>query len=248
VQYAVHVDGATIHVTGPDERQVEFGDGTTSFATLSGGQGFINSTVTVNAPDFVTMTGASVNEMLTLIRDQQVTIASQQVDIEALKQFVGMMPPSMPPPSMPPPSMPPPNMPPPPMPPAPSVLIGSKTFTFFAGTLSWTAAHADCASRGQSLALITSAQENSQVTSFISGKAGTIWIGVADVVDEGVWLDANGALVTYFNWERGDPNNWSNEDCVVIRGQYYGARNWRVGFWQDYHCHYKMAYLCSSSA
>lgn len=36
IQYAVHVDGATIHVTGPDERQVEFGDGTMSFATLSG--------------------------------------------------------------------------------------------------------------------------------------------------------------------------------------------------------------------
>ena len=96
VQYAIHVDGATIHVTGPDKRQVEFGDGTTSFATLSGGEGFINSTVTVNAPDFVTMTGTSVNEMITLIRNQQTTIVSQQVEIEALKQFVGMMPPSMP--------------------------------------------------------------------------------------------------------------------------------------------------------
>ena len=94
VQYAAHVDGATIHVTGPEERQVEFGDGTTSFATLSGGEGFINSTVNVYAPDFVTMTGTSVNEMMTLIREQQVTIVSQQVEIGALKQYVGMMPPS----------------------------------------------------------------------------------------------------------------------------------------------------------
>ena len=98
VQYAVHVDGATIHVTGPDERQVEFGDGTNAFATLSGGPGYLNSTVTVYAPGFVTMTGTSVNEMMALVRDQQAAIVSQQADIEALKQFVGMMPPSVPPP------------------------------------------------------------------------------------------------------------------------------------------------------
>ena len=102
VQYAVHVDGATVHVTGPDERQVEFGDGTTSFATLSGGEGFINSTVTVNAPDFVTMTGTSVNEMMTLIRDQQ-------AKIKALEKFVGMMPPSAPPAYILPPPPPPPS-------------------------------------------------------------------------------------------------------------------------------------------
>ena len=60
VHYAMPVDGATIHVTGPEERQVEFGDGTTSFAVLSGGEGFINSTVTLHAPDFATMEGTSV--------------------------------------------------------------------------------------------------------------------------------------------------------------------------------------------
>jgi len=98
IQYAAHVDGATIHVTSPDERKLEFGDGTTSFATLSGGEGYINSTVNVYAPDFVTMTGTSVNEMMALIREQQVTLVSQQVEIAALKEFVGLMPPPSPPP------------------------------------------------------------------------------------------------------------------------------------------------------
>ena len=79
VQYVVHVNGATLHVTGPEERKVAFGNGVNEFATLSGGEGFINSTVTVNAPDFVTMTGTSVNEMMTLIREQR-------TEIEALKQ------------------------------------------------------------------------------------------------------------------------------------------------------------------
>ena len=103
IQFGAHVDGATIHVTGPDERQVEFGDGTTSFATLSGGEGFINSSVTVNSPDFVTTTGTSVNEMMALIREQQTAIIAQQAEISALKQFVGIgrpapsLPPSAPP-------------------------------------------------------------------------------------------------------------------------------------------------------
>mmetsp|Transcript_15452 Transcript_15452/g.31041 ORF Transcript_15452/g.31041 Transcript_15452/m.31041 type:complete len:448 (-) Transcript_15452:803-2146(-) len=101
IQYTAHVDGATIHVTGPDERQVEFGDGTTSFATLSGGRGYLNSTVTVYGPDFISTTGTSVNDMIALIRDQQVAIVSQQVEIEALKQFVGMKQTASPPPASP---------------------------------------------------------------------------------------------------------------------------------------------------
>ena len=98
VLYVMHVKGATLHVTGPEERNVEFGDGTTSFATLSAGKGFINATVTMNAPDFVTTTGTSLNEMMASIRAQQVALISQQADIQALKQFVGMMPSPPPPP------------------------------------------------------------------------------------------------------------------------------------------------------
>ena len=87
ILYIAHVDSATIHVTGPDHRQIEFGDGTNAFATLSGGEWFLNSTVTVNAPNFVTVAGVSLNEMIALIRDQQVAIIAQQAEIEALKHY-----------------------------------------------------------------------------------------------------------------------------------------------------------------
>jgi alpha-tubulin suppressor-like RCC1 family protein len=63
MQYAPSVSGAKIHITGPDERKIEFGDGTTVFATLSGGGGFLNSTVPLYAPDFVTQTGVSVDAL-----------------------------------------------------------------------------------------------------------------------------------------------------------------------------------------
>jgi len=114
--YAGYVDGATIHVTGPDERQVEFGDGTTSFATLSGGEGFINSTVTVTAPDFVTMTGTSMNEMMALIRQQQVALIAQQAELNVIRAACTPAP-SGPPPSGP--QSPPANPSRPPLPPAP---------------------------------------------------------------------------------------------------------------------------------
>ena len=53
----MHVNGAAVHITGPNERLLEFGDGDTSFATLSGGEGFISSSVTLHAPRFVTTSG-----------------------------------------------------------------------------------------------------------------------------------------------------------------------------------------------
>ena len=91
IQYAAHVDGATIHVTGPEERQVEFGDGTNVFATLSGGPGFLNSSVNVNAPDFVTASGVSVDALgRRLEATDAATIASQQATIAALSQQIGV--------------------------------------------------------------------------------------------------------------------------------------------------------------
>jgi len=62
-----------------------------------------------------------VNEMVTLIQEQQTTIITQQVEIEALKTFVGMGIHSPPPPTplTPPPSSPPPTPPPSPPPPPP---------------------------------------------------------------------------------------------------------------------------------
>jgi hypothetical protein len=82
--------GATLRVTG-DPRQIEFGDGTTSFATLSGEEGYINSTVAMAAPDFKTSSGTSVNAMLALIRGQQATISSQKDEIlAALMPFLRM--------------------------------------------------------------------------------------------------------------------------------------------------------------
>ena len=61
--------GVSIHVSGPDERKIEFGDGVNAMATLSGGTGYINSTVNFNAPDFITQNRPPVVLFLSRVRE-----------------------------------------------------------------------------------------------------------------------------------------------------------------------------------
>lgn len=96
-----HIHCATLHIDGADERRLEFGDRHATFASLLGGEGYINSTVTVTAPDFVTNEGVSVDGFMALIREQQAIIVAQSAEIQELKQFTGMLPPPAPPPMAP---------------------------------------------------------------------------------------------------------------------------------------------------
>ena len=117
---ALHADGAKIHITGPDERQVEFGDGTTAFATLSGGEGCINSTVNVYAPDFVDTGGVSMKDLVSLVAVLAADLEETKARIAAVERVNGMVPPPLLPPSSPP-ASPLPPLPPPPSPSPPPV-------------------------------------------------------------------------------------------------------------------------------
>ena len=109
---------ARVHIAGDDSvRQLVYSDGSTDLATLSGGDGFLNSSATVHATNFVTHAGADMNTIQELIGNLSATAASQQAElstlsaeVQALKEFVGMAPPAGPP-ALPPPG--PPALPPP---------------------------------------------------------------------------------------------------------------------------------------
>ena len=80
----------------------------------------------------------------------------------------------------------------------------------------WTAAEAECASRGGHLAAINSPAENDFVfdtfTEIIGYDAG-LWIGLSDATAEGAFVWLNGEPVTYTNWGVTEPNdNGSGED------------------------------------
>ena len=99
--------GADLDITGAPAR-VRFLDGADSeFAVLEGSAGFINSTVAVSAPDFVTTTGVSLNSLgrrleaadsatiaslYATIAGQQVTISSQQETISRLTTTASPLP------------------------------------------------------------------------------------------------------------------------------------------------------------
>ncbi len=42
------------------------------------------------------------------------------------------------------------------------------------------------------------------------------WIGLNDAANEGVWQWVSGEAVTYTNWAAGQPNNFDNQDYVVM--------------------------------
>ena len=74
---ALAVLGARLHITGEDPvREIVYSDGTTTFASIGGGDGWINASTTVNAPNFVTLAGADVNTMQATISNLSATVGS----------------------------------------------------------------------------------------------------------------------------------------------------------------------------
>ena len=76
------------------------------------------------------------------------------------------------------------------------------------GSMTWTNARQACINMGGHLVTITSAAENNFV--FNTWPSG--WIGFTDEAVEGQWRWVTGELVTYTNWNGGEPNNANNED------------------------------------
>ena len=70
--------GARLHITGDDDvRTLVYSDGTTELATLTGGDGFINSSQPINAPNFVTSTGADLKAMQEVVANLSAIVAAQ---------------------------------------------------------------------------------------------------------------------------------------------------------------------------
>ena len=91
-----------------------------------------------------------------------------------------------------------------------------------------------CISMGATLATIHSQAEQNTVQNMVGGD-GT-WLGITDILEEGVfsWLDE--APVVFTNWRGGQPRyGVSNAHCVWMGGD---------GGWEDIACKEKMFYVC----
>lgn len=98
----------------------------------------------------------------------------------------------------------------------------------------WIEAKADCESQGGHLVTITSQEENDFVVSLLGSE--TVWIGLTDEQNEGVWQWVTGETVTYTNWDPGpgEPNGGTSENYAEMYSN--GLWNDASGDWNYYVC------------
>lgn len=90
----------------------------------------------------------------------------------------------------------------------------------------WPEAKAICEQNGGHLVTISGAAENDTVWQVAKlAPEYSQWIGLTDSAVEGQWRWITGELLTYTNWQQGEPNNQGDED--------YGAFRNDTGRWWD---------------
>ncbi|XP_060595177.1 fibropellin-1-like, partial [Ruditapes philippinarum] len=107
--------------------------------------------------------------------------------------------------------------------------------------LAWLEAEEDCIALGGHLVEITSEQENNFIKSnMLIGNS--VWIGLNETVTENVfvWVSSGNTLGVYRNWATGQPNNFTNQDCVYMHHA--------TGNWYDYYCSYVTYYICEKAS
>lgn len=88
-------------------------------------------------------------------------------------------------------------------------------YQLFLDSQTWANAKANCEAMGGYLVTINSNEENSFVNNLIG--ANSIWIGLSDELDEGVWQWVTGESVSFTNWRSGEPNDYgSGEDYAEM--------------------------------
>ncbi|XP_077861958.1 mannose-binding protein-like [Saccoglossus kowalevskii] len=106
------------------------------------------------------------------------------------------------------------------------IVKGTPTYVVVEMSMDWHDAKTECESRSGKLAEIHSQAEQNEIEPLLP--SGSYWIGVNDMNDEDRFEYATGGRITYNNWDDGQPNNFLNQDCVVLQGE--------SGSWNDDWC------------
>ncbi|XP_029464028.1 C-type lectin domain family 3 member A [Rhinatrema bivittatum] len=101
-------------------------------------------------------------------------------------------------------------------------------------------ANEDCIAKGGTLAIPRDSEENQALRDY--GKkslpgAGEFWLGINDMVNEGKFVDVNGAAINFFNWDRSQPNGGKRENCALFSQSSQGK-------WVDEACRSTKKYIC----
>ncbi|CAG5856083.1 unnamed protein product, partial [Menidia menidia] len=103
-------------------------------------------------------------------------------------------------------------------------------------------ANEDCIAQGGTLATPRDVMENNELRDYAKRSASgsrDFWIGVADIVKEGQYVDVNSLPVTYLNWDRSkkQPTGTKRESCVALSVAAHGK-------WYDEVCRSLKKYIC----
>ncbi|XP_075995557.1 tetranectin [Genypterus blacodes] len=125
------------------------------------------------------------------------------------------------------------------------VKISSKCFLADPVRKRYHAASEDCNSMGGVLGSPLSQDENDQFRDYIRQSIGTneqVWLGINDMVAEGVWNDQTGSSVTYKNWDTSNqrspqPDGGKSQNCVAMSSAAGGK-------WSDENCRDERSSVC----
>ncbi|XP_062997082.1 C-type lectin domain family 3 member A [Elgaria multicarinata webbii] len=102
-------------------------------------------------------------------------------------------------------------------------------------------ANEDCIAKGGTLAIPRDGDETNTLRDYSKKSLPTgvtdFWLGVTDMVNEGKFVDVNGMVLNYFNWDRSQPNGGKRENCVLFSQSAHGK-------WVDEVCRTVKRYVC----
>jgi CotH kinase protein/Chitobiase/beta-hexosaminidase C-terminal domain/Lectin C-type domain/HYR domain len=97
--------------------------------------------------------------------------------------------------------------------------LGKKLYYYSNGTNTWAGARTACANAGGKLAIITDANQNNVLKTWI-GSTATAWIGLSAPVSGGNYQWIDGTTLTFTNWATGEPTSGqlARRDFVSLNG------------------------------
>ncbi|XP_059897052.1 C-type lectin domain family 11 member A isoform X2 [Gadus macrocephalus] len=122
--------------------------------------------------------------------------------------------------------------------------VGYKCYLVYRNFEDYAGASRKCMERGGRLAMPRDRREQEAVADYVKAFYQTgnwpVWLGVNDLLSEGMYLFDDGTRVSYFQWRKhflsSQPDGGRRENCVAMSSD--------DGDWWDHYCDRNMGYLC----
>lgn len=108
--------------------------------------------------------------------------------------------------------------------PVKTVLKNNSFYELYDSRVNWTTAKEICEQKGGHLITIESKAENDLAMSMIPENY-SLWLGYSDMNEANEWRDVCGNLLSYSNWNEGEPNNWWEIEHYALA--------YKTGYWND---------------